>query len=77
MPRYRVEVATASHNDLRAGRLESRVSVVAVTAARRHGSRADRLPGGRVHVGAHAHAGGVARLPDLTSYRKPYGRNDR
>lgn len=33
MPRYRVEVATASHDDLRAGRLESRVSVVVVTAA--------------------------------------------
>ena len=32
MPRYRVEVATASHDDLAAGATETRLSVVAVAA---------------------------------------------
>ncbi len=32
MPAYRVEVATASHDDLRAGHPETRLSVVSVAA---------------------------------------------
>jgi hypothetical protein len=32
VPAYRVEVATASHDDLRAGQTETRLSVVSVTA---------------------------------------------
>jgi len=32
MPTYRVEVATASHDDLRAGHTETRLSVIIVAA---------------------------------------------